>query len=539
MPAHWNLPTTRLAQPSEAFTRVLSRRRVDESFLRGDIPGDVLRMAGGPAALARLTEAAWTGERVLVHGDFDVDGQTATALMVEALHGAGADAVAYIPQPGDGYGLSLAGIHHAQDTGASLVVTVDCGIAALEAALAAQSLGLDLVVTDHHPPPDGKLPDAAALLDPKLAGCGYGQPDLAGVGVAYALARGLVGSEAENWLDLVALGTVADVVPLRGENRTLVQRGLEAFREGYARPGLRALCAATRVDPREISAADIAYGLAPALNAARRLGDPQLAYRLLTSQSDDEAQPLAAELWALNTRRKRLTTAAMERARFLVDPRDPVLVVVDPQLHSGLAGLIAGKLGGEYNRPAIVLTQDGDRCLGSARGTADQDIRGALASCADLLEKWGGHARAAGLSLKAGNVWPLRERLAQLVPPPARQVLDVDLLATLDLATDDLYEQVQRCEPCGSGWPPVVIASPGVLLDNVRTSRDGQHLFGTLISETYLLPAVGWGLGSVEIPFCADVAYKLEKRNGQLTASLLDVVPAGEGIPAGWGATAC
>jgi len=377
-----------------------------------NVLGNPFQMAGVNGAVARLRRALSQGERIVVYGDFDVDGVCATALLVSGLRALGGDVLAYIP---DRFSV--------QRQGAGLVVTVDCGIRSVDEVAHARRLGLDMIITDHHSVPS-ELPPAIAIVDPKQPGCRYPFKDLAGTGIAYRLVDALFRVEqrmngaaqehldTKSFLDLVALATVADMVPLVGENRTLVSQGLRQMRES-AREGIRALMEVSAVKPGDVDSQAIAFRLGPRINAAGRLEHANLAYQLLMTASGEEARGLASELDGINQRRKQILGEQVEEAQTLLgkDEERFVLIVDSPDFHEGIVGLVASRLAEEFYRPALVMRRGERVTRGSARSIEGLHITHALDACSDLLLRYGGHAGAAGFSLLTENLPAFRERL--------------------------------------------------------------------------------------------------------------------------------
>ena len=371
-------------------------------------------------AVARVRKAIQSGERIAVYGDYDADGVTATAVLAEAIALLGGQVEAYIPhRTAEGYGLNREALCKLRESGVTLAVTVDCGVGSTLEVEYATSIGLDVVVTDRHDL-HGDLPPAVAVINPKREDSDYPFRHLAGVGVAFRVAQALVSdiagrdkvSNAARWLDLVAIGTVTDVVPLVGDNRSLVKRGLNVLRSTI-RPGLRELVNVAGLPLASLDEGHIGYGLGPRINAAGRIDDALVAYQLLTTSSREEAQRLARVLEDRNALRQRMTESALARARELVPEQTgeaPVLVIEDVSFAPGLVGLIAAKLAEEYGRPAIVLERSDEFCRGSARSIPGFDIAAALARCSPLLERYGGHASAAGLLLRTERLGLLRKQ---------------------------------------------------------------------------------------------------------------------------------
>ncbi|RPI51866.1 MAG: single-stranded-DNA-specific exonuclease RecJ, partial [Chloroflexi bacterium] len=398
---------------------------------------DPAQLKGLPEAVGRIRQAIDAGEKVAVYGDFDADGVTATALLTETLAALGADVMPYIPDRVDeGYGLNIQALRTLYKQRVRLVVTVDCGIRSLEEVQAA-SRGLDLVVTDHHRPGE-ELPAALAVVNPKQPGCAYPFKELSGVGLAYKLAQGLLRAsppvelQEEALLDLVALGTVADLVPLVGENRALVQRGLERINHA-ARPGIEALMADAGVRRGAVDSAAIGFLLGPRLNAAGRIDDAMVAYRLLRSRDLLETQELGRTLGELNRHRKQYTEETFVAAQAQVLARDPdafLFLADDPSFPPGIVGLAASRLAEVYYRPSIVVTRGDDESRGSCRSIPEFDITEALDCCRDLLIRHGGHAMAAGFTVATANLDTLRARLVEIA---ASKLEDAELQPALEI----------------------------------------------------------------------------------------------------------
>ncbi len=467
---------------------------------------DPLLFADLDRAIARLQRAHANQELVAVWGDYDVDGLTSTALLTRALRGMGLRVRPFVPHRiHDGYGLNKPGIDRLLTEKVDLLVSVDCGVSDREPIAHAANQGLDVIVLDHHTVPE-TLPDAVAVVNPRRADCAYPYKDLAAVGVAYALVRALVaagftlqGAWAEDEIDLIellelaALGTVADVAPLTGENRAMVAWGLDALRH-TTMPGLQALYQVAGLDSRRLSAWDIGHAIGPRLNAAGRIADATLALNLLLAESYAEALPLAEELDTLNRERRRELTRILEEAIALVEeagPPDetmPILQIEGKGWTAGVVGLVAGRLTERYGRPAIVLERGEHTSKGSARSIAEFNVIEALADCADLLEHYGGHARAAGLTIANDKLEELRERLlhrarALLTADDLRPTLTLDLelpLADLGYQTVRALEQL---EPFGQGNPEPLMLVRGVGVKWPKTSVDGKHLFFTAYSQ--------------------------------------------------------
>ncbi len=519
---------------SPLIAQILSNRGLRSaadmrSFLAPEesAPGDPFLLRDVGRAVARLRQALAGEELIAVYGDYDADGLTATTLLVEVLESLGARVVPYIPhRTEEGYGLHCEALTRLREQGASLVLTVDCGTSAAAEVVHARRVGLDVVVTDHHEV-QAPLPPALAVINPKAPASGYPFRELAGVGVAFKLAQALVLAAAPErlaelevqCLDLVALGTVADVVPLLGENRLLVRRGLRALNQ-TRRPGLLALAAAAGLSVGALDEGHIGYGLGPRLNAAGRVDDAWVAYQLLTTRSFAEARGLAQTLEERNAQRQRLTEAGVQRARELAAAHAegaPLLVLDDDVFAAGVAGLVATKLAEERNRPVVVLERGAEVSRGSARSIPELDISAALAGCRDLLERYGGHPLAAGLALPTANIPALRERLAaiagrELAGKDLVPVLTVDAELPLAKVDQGVYNALCQLPPFGVGNPQPLFLARGVRVrDGRAVGRGGGHLRTVLEDGGVQLVALWFGRGdlAVGLPRELDVVYAL------------------------------
>lgn len=499
-----------------------------------------------PAVEKLLWAVTWR-QPIVIFGDYDCDGITSTVLLHDLFTRAGARVGWMIPDRSDGYGLSTAGVERVATQGGELILTVDNGISANEAIDAANERGLTVIVTDHHKQ-ERELPDALAIINPNRRDCDYPFKGLAGVGVAYklatALAEPLLGATRgakflREALDLVALGTVADMVPLIDENRALVAHGLSAV-GASRRPGLHALLQSAGVG-REPDATDIGFRLGPRINAAGRMGRAALGAELLLCDDEKRATVIAEELERLNSRRKRLSDegvalAERELARQGYDEA-PFLCVAHADFHPGIAGLAAGNLARTQYRPTLILRIDGDHAGGSARSIEGYDITAALGRQSALLTGYGGHPMAAGCGLRRDDIPALREALLadaseRLTPEMLRPRLDITTLIDPDGLTLTTWERLKRLAPFGQGNPAPVLASLGAEVAYVRTmGRDGAHLQLTLREGPR---AVGWGLGEFAETLSAgdrvDLAFTLERNRFRgvenLQLDLKDVRPA-------------
>jgi single-stranded-DNA-specific exonuclease len=464
-------------------------------------------------AAARLALAAQRRETVGIHGDYDVDGVTATALLATWLSGLGLPVETVLPNRIDGYGLSNAALESLAARGCRLVVAVDCGITAVAEAIRARELGLELIVLDHHVP-GPELPDVAFLVGSKLPDTDVADHCLAAVGLAYRLCEAMVhagvGDEPDlaRLLDLVALGTIADVCPLTGQNRLLVMRGLVALRDS-GRPGVAALASSARLQQAHLSAEDVAFRLAPRLNAAGRLGDSRLAFDLLMTDDPAQATILAGELERLNRERQRLTEFAFSSAlRQLgnVNGAPKLLVATGTDWPVGIVGLVAGKLADRYHRPAVAVTATAAGYAGSARSIDGFDIAASLLACRDLLLRGGGHARAAGLTLETAALAPLRLRLQQLAEEQIsaeqlRPRLTVDAKVRLKTLTPELLHAMEQLGPFGEGNRPPLLQADHVGVAGInRVGKERQHVQLRLRQGTAMCKAVQFDIDPATIP---------------------------------------
>ncbi len=492
-------------------------------------------------AVERLLRAIRTGERIAVYGDYDADGVTATAILSEGLRDLGADVITHIPDRfADGYGLTAAGLAAVRERGAALVVSVDCGVSAVEEIARARAAGMGVVVLDHHVP-RAAVPLADAIVDPKLDdGAPPELAHLASCGLAYTLLRALYDArgrslDEDRYVELVALGTVADIVPLAGENRRLVRRGLDALRRS-GRPGVLALLESAGVRGTGVSATGIAFRLAPRLNAAGRLDHAALALELLTTADEVRARALAEHLNHLNARRQQMTDEAMQVALELARQDghgSPLVMVGHPAISRGIVGLVASKLVEELYRPSIVYEAGAEYCTGSVRSIPEVSAVECLAQGADLLERWGGHRQAGGFTVRTDRLPALKLALGtwtaeQLAGVDLRPALVADLETPLaELQGADL-QRLPYFEPCGEANPVPTFVSRDVTVVSARTvGSEGQHLRLRLRDGRRVWEAVGFGLARV-IPTPGtriDILYTVapDRRGDGLELHLRDI----------------
>jgi single-stranded-DNA-specific exonuclease len=471
---------------------------------------DPFQLADMDRAVGRLERALAQRERIAIHGDYDVDGITSTVILRRALELLGGDVVHFIPERlRDGYGLQPAAIDRLHGERVSLVVSVDCGIRSSEAAARARELGLDLIVTDHHEP-EGTLPDAVAVINPKRRDCTYPDKHLAGVGVALKLVQALCARAGKDrWLPafvkIAAIGTLADVVPLVGENRVIARLGLASLSTGPHTIGLRSLLDASGLSGKTIDSYHVAFILAPRVNAAGRMSTPDIATRLLLATGDamgGEARALAQQLNDENLRRQEEEADLVTQARKAIET-DPavgahnVLVVGGEGWHRGVIGIAASKLVDAYHKPAVVLSVEGDVAHGSCRSIPDFDMLAALERCADVFMRFGGHRQAAGLTMEAARVPEFRARINAyadevLEPDQLRPRLRIDGPLTLRSITHDLMRDLDAMEPFGMANPRPVFHASGVeIVDGPRTLKE-RHLKMTFSQEGRRFRAIAW-----------------------------------------------
>jgi single-stranded-DNA-specific exonuclease len=494
---------------------------------------DPMAMADMRVAVDRLLGAIARHERIAIHGDYDVDGVTSTVILRRVLELLGADVTHFIPERlRDGYGLQAAAVERLHAEGVGLIVSVDCGIRGADAARRARELGVDLIITDHHEP-DSELPVALAIVNPKRVDCSYPDKHLAGVGVALKLVQALCrASGREAWLPgfikIAAIGTLADVVPLVGENRVIAKLGLDLLSRGPHKVGLRALLEVSGLTGKTIDSYHISFMLAPRVNAAGRMSSPDIATRLLLASDEAmeaDARALALQLDGENVRRQQEEATALAAAKKIVttDPEigaRTVLVVAGEGWHRGVVGIVASKLVDAFYRPAIVLAIEGDVAHGSCRSISGFDMLGALERCAPLMLRFGGHKYAAGLTIEAGQIKALRaavNRVADetLGPDDLMPRLRIDGDLGFRGITGKMAAGVRSMAPFGAGNPRPVFAARRVeIVDGPRKLKE-RHLKMALKQEGRVFRAVAWRAAEhheylTEHRAALDVAFSLE-----------------------------
>ncbi|WP_410772534.1 single-stranded-DNA-specific exonuclease RecJ [Fontibacillus sp. BL9] len=495
-------------------TRGMEDPQAASRFLKGTMEDlhDPYLLSGMAEAVPRIRQAVDNRERILVYGDYDADGVSSTALMIHLMRHLQADFEYYIPHRSkEGYGLHIHALEQARERGVTLVVTVDTGISAVEQIAYASGAGMDVIVTDHHEPP-AVLPAAYSLINPKLPYCPYPFKGLAGVGVAYKLALALLGSEVPSeWTELAALGTIADLMPLTGENRVIVTYGLASMMHS-AFPGMTALLRTAGWKSGEVTATNVAFGLAPRINASGRMSHASTAVELLTTKSMEEAERAAFDLDLLNKQRQALVESIVQEAMVELEAKEAagrlpdVIVVAGEGWNVGVVGIVASKILERYYRPTLVLginTETGE-CKGSARSIPGLDIYEALTHCSDLLDHFGGHPAAAGMSLHRESLADFDRRLNEfasgvLQPEHFMPVMHNDLECSLQEITLPVIEQLELLAPFGMENPcPRLLIRGAKLIESRQMGKDGKHLRLTLSQNGKTVEAVAFGKGDLD-----------------------------------------
>jgi len=508
------------------YNRGLTEPARLESFITADerLSANPFLLPDMAQAVSRVYRALLSGENIAIYGDFDTDGITATALLIQGLSSLGAKVTPYLPHRiSEGHGLRTGALERLRQQGASLVITVDCGITGVAEVKKARRLGLDIVITDHHTPL-AEIPQAAAVVDPKLPQSEYPFPELAGVGVAFKLMQALLqslGKEAalDRLLDLVALGTVADIMPLLGENRYLVKQGLKLLNT-TPRPGIREMVTQAGLTPGSLDTESISWVLAPRLNTTGRLEHALPSYQLLMTDSADEARKLSQWLEQKNAERQRLTTkvVASARERILAEGISPILMVGDEDYPAGLIGLAAGRLTDEFYRPAVVIKLGKQLSTGSCRSITEFNILNALNQCHRLFSRFGGHPKAAGFTLPTRNLASLKQALlematTELAGVDLRPHLDIDAELRLTELGGDTFPAMQKLAPFGYGNPNPAFLSRRVEVTDCRTmGANGEHLRLKLRQDGIVWDGVAFQAGGYrkEVASPLDIVYNLE-----------------------------
>ncbi|WP_098742583.1 single-stranded-DNA-specific exonuclease RecJ [Paenibacillus sp. EZ-K15] len=479
-------------------------------FLYGtfELTHDPYLMQGMQEAVTRIRKALEDREHILIYGDYDADGVSSTSLMIHLMRYLGASYDIYIPhRSNEGYGLHNHALDWAHQQGVSLVITVDTGISAIEQIAYANSLGIDVIVTDHHEPPE-VLPEAYALINPKIPTCPYPFKGLAGVGVAYKLAQALVGEPPEEWLQIVSIGTIADLMPLTGENRVLVKHGIESMRNTRYE-GIRCLLEVSGIHVEQVTAVNVAFSMAPRINASGRLDHAGRAVTLLTTEHREEAERLAWELDGLNKDRQQVVENIVQEALGMVQNRwrgqevPPVIVLAGEGWNVGVVGIVASKILERFYRPVVILGIDPEtgNCKGSARSIPGFDIYAALHSCKDVMDHFGGHPSAAGMSLHRDRLEEFEQGLHRYAEEALEEehliaICEADLEASLSEVSVPVIEQIEQLSPFGMANAVPKIVFRDVVIKEVRKiGKEGKHLKLRLQQKREVMDAISFGWG--------------------------------------------
>ena len=515
-----------------------------EAVLGFDTPlPDPFSLTDMAAAAGRVGLAMTRGEKIAIFGDYDVDGITATCLLTHFLRRHGADCVPYIPgRLEEGYGLNETALRQLACEGVKLVVTVDCGITAVEETALAKQLGMDVVITDHHECKEN-LPGAVAVVDPHRPDGGYQGGSLSGVGVAFKLVCALSGDPAEmlqEYADMVCLGTVADVIPLVGENRIYVKKGLEAL-NSHPRPGLAALMAQCGCESGSVTASTIGYMLAPRINAAGRMGKIDAAVELFLTQDPVRGEAAARELCELNRERQAVESEiyrqAVEHLRGSAAP--DAIVLADERWHQGVVGIVASRIAEEYACPAFLICLDGEHGKASSRSHGGFNLFASLRALSGLLESYGGHELAAGFTISRENIPEFRRQISELArtyfqDDVPRQALDIDCTVTPEVLTVYNIDSLGILEPCGCGCPKPILMLKDAVIDRITMVGNGRHMRLRLRCGHYGLNAIYFSMtpetASIAPGDRVDVAFvpQVNEYRGERTPQLnvVDIRPS-------------
>lgn len=525
------------------YNRGITSSAEADSFLKADqrLCIDPFLLPDMHAAVNRVFKALFSGEKIAIYGDFDADGITATALLVQGLTALGGDVVPYIPhRMFEGYGLKVAALEKLRKQGVTLVITVDTGITAFSECEKARKMGMDILITDHHVPLQ-ELPPAPIIVDPKRVDSECPFVDFAGVGVAFKLLQAmLAGSTREDLikssLELVTLGTITDMSPLVSENRYWVKNGLKLLSK-TSRIGLLELMSCASIDRSRLSTETVSYQIGPRLNSAGRLDDAGTSYQLLVTQDRVQANILAMELEEKNKERQRIVAETYEKARsqILEDGADRfILMAADADYPAGVMGLVAGRLSEEFYRPVILFKIGTDSCRGSARSIEEFDLMDALKSCHHLLTRYGGHARAAGFNIHTRDLQQLQKTLKQLAEDKLKGLdlrphIDIDAEVPLSSFSKGVYEEIKQLEPYGVSNPvPVFLSRKVEVVEQKLVGNQNDHIKLKLKQDNITWDTMGFRLGNYigDLGRHIDIVYSVEVDNfngkGQLRLNLLD-----------------
>lgn len=496
---------------SKITSQILINRGINDTeeaagFLKADLSCllDPYSFAGMSCAVSLIRRAAERGSRVMVFGDYDVDGVTSVALVESVLSRAGLDTVHYIPHRiKDGYGLNKSILQTVKQQGIKLLITVDCGTNDYERVKELRRLGIDVIITDHHEPQGGQPAVASSIINPKSEGSGYGYRDLAGVGVAYKLCQAVCGAKLLDELDLVCLGTIADVVPLLGENRAMVKEGLSRLSR-TARPGLKALIEASGIKGKRITATHVGYILGPRINASGRMDTAETALNLLIGNDKDEAAGLARTLQEHNRQRQKIENKMLEEARDLIDreinfKEHRVIVIAKEDWHQGVLGIVASKLADLFYRPTIIISKAPGLCKGSGRSIKNFHLLKALLECSGHLESFGGHSHAAGLTISGEKIEDFKDninRLARekLLLEHLLPTIEVDAEVGLSELSEGLAQELGALEPFGEGNPEPLLYTRNLRLKGAPRTLSRDTLKFWVSDGSLTRQVIGFGL---------------------------------------------
>jgi len=526
------------------FNRGISSSEQAEDFINAAAPPetDPFNLSSMAEAVDRISHAIDKNQSIVIYGDYDVDGVTATALLTHSLQLSGAQVQSYIPDRfEEGYGLNPDAIKTLHDQGVQLVITVDCGIRAVGEIDYANQLGIDVIITDHHRPGE-EIPNALAVINPRRQDDPYPDKDLTGVGLAYKLLDALkqqsiktnsksIFPDPELYLDFVALGTVADLAPLLGENRALVRGGIKQLRNS-TRPGLKALIGVAGQNPSKINSSTIGYVLGPRLNAAGRLDTAQNSLDLLLAENQSKAGLLAQKLESSNRKRQQRTLEQQKKAEEIIkiETEAPLIIVYGPEFEQGIIGLVASRLTEKYYRPAVVISLGKETSRGSCRSIPEFHITNALEECSEMLVRFGGHSAAAGFTIKNENIFDLSNQLTgiaekELGTADLQQTIKADIDLQLSDLNFELLEKLEHLQPTGRGNPPAQFASFGVrVLGKKTVGNDKQHLKLILTDGHITYDAIAFRQGYWQdvMPEFINIIYtfELNEYNGRSTLQL-------------------
>ncbi len=522
-----------LTDPRKAGAYLDCSARLHDPFLMTDMS----------KAVERIRAAIDRGEKIAVFGDYDVDGITSTCMLTDFLRSQGGCCISYIPSRlEEGYGLNPIAIRQLKCEGVNLIISVDCGITAIQEAQLCKELGMDLVITDHHECKEC-LPEAVAVVDPHRPDGGYPHKNLSGVGVAFKLACALSGDQEavlSEYADMVCLGTVADVMLLQGENRVFVARGLQSLRH-TKRPGFAALMQESGCDPKNISASTIGYNLAPRINAAGRMGQIDLALDLFLTQDPMEAMDLARKLCDLNRQRQAVESEIYAQAVSMLPEGQPpeAIVLADDRWHQGVVGIVASRMAEEYCCPAFLICLDGDHGKASSRSFGGFNLFSSLTALAPLLESYGGHELAAGFTIARQNIMRFRQDVCALAAEfyagsGPRTLLEIDCTIPPELMTVRNVEALSILEPCGNGCPKPVFAMERLLVDRITMVGSGRHMRLRLVNGHHVLNAIYFSanpeMASIEPGDLVDVAFNAQinefRGERSVQMNVLDIRPS-------------